>query len=261
MKNRKQIDGIDNMSLFQIPKDVRSTDKIYIQDGILYKIFGDNSFIREKKRNIDYLIHNKVPNSPEIYIKINKGNEICGYAMEYIPNAMTFRQAIGNNLPLNTKIKAIEDVYEALKHLHTNSIYLGDIHSDNMLITETGGYLIDLEEIRFPGDEWKYKQYYLVKPNSNSKRINIPSDYTDNIKLMICSLSLLLDRDLELLIDQKRHEINVERLYNEIVKPLNNEEINDYFEGLMDKSFKEYFSDIMKKIYNRNKERGKLYEK
>ena len=107
---------------------MRTTDKLFIKDGILYKIFGDNSYIDEKNRNIDFLIQNKVLNSPEIYAKLYKENEFCGYTMEYISNSLTFRQAIKENISLGDKIKAINDVYEAMKFLHVSNIYLGDIH-------------------------------------------------------------------------------------------------------------------------------------
>ena len=233
---------IESLSLLHIPKDMRTTDKLFLRDGILYKLFGDNSFIDEKNRNVDFLIQNRVPNSPEIYAKLYRESEFCGYTMEYLSNSLTFRQAI-------------TDIYEAMKFFHSYDICLGDIHSDNMLITNGKGYLIDLEEIRFPGDEFKFKQCYLVRPNESLNKINIPSKYTDNVKLMICSLSLLLNRDLETFIDPIRHEINLEKLYNDIILPLNNEELSSYFKELMSGNFKEYFSDFLGKSMKNNKKK------
>ena len=237
----------DDMSKLNIPQGMHNTDQLFIRDGVIYKIFNDNSFIDEKERNIDFLIQNKIINSPEIYAKIYKKNDFCGYTMEYITNSLTFRQAIKENIPIDEKLQAITDVYEAMKFLHSYDICLGDIHSDNMLISGGKGYLIDLEEIRFPGDEYKFKQCYLIRPNNSLNKINIPSKYTDNIKLMICSLSLLLGKDLESFIDSMRHEINLETLYNDIILPLNNEELSLYFEELMNGSFTEYFSDFIDK--------------
>ena len=235
--------GFKNLSLLQLPDNMRTTDKLFIQNGILYKVFSDNSFISEKERNINFLIKNKVPNSPNIFGKLYDKSTFCGYEMEYIPNALSFRQAISEDIPMDKKIQAVKDIYEAMKFLHVHNIYIGDIHLDNMLITDNGGYLVDLEEVRFPGDEFKFKQYYLVRPNSKEFKINVPSRYTDNVKLMICSLSLLLGKDLETYVDRMGHDINLEELYHNVVLPLNNEDLSSYFEELMKGKFTEYFSD------------------
>lgn len=234
---------LESLSLFHIPKDMRSTDKLFICGNYLYKIFGDNSFITEKNRNIDFLMQEKIFNTPNIETKLFKGNEFCGYIMDYIPNAKTFRQAIKENIKEELKVKAIKDVYEVMKYLHAKDIYLGDIHSDNMLITKDNGYIVVLEEIRFPGDEFKFKQCYLIRPNNLEYRINIPSKYTDNIKLMICSLSLLFNKDFEMFIDPKSYEINLEKFYHELIIPLNDDRLALYFEDLIGGEFTEYFSD------------------
>lgn len=246
----------NNLSLLHIPDNMRTTDKLFIRNGTLYKVFSDNSFICEKDRNIAFLMENKVPNSPEIFGKLYERNILCGYEMEYIPNALSFRQAISENIPIDRKIQAIKDVYKAMKFLHSYDICLGDIHLDNMLITSSKGYLIDLEEVRFPGDEFKFKQYYLVRPNNKVHKINMPSKYTDNVKLMICSLSLLLGKDLETYVDLRAHEINLETLYYDIILPLNNEELSLYFEKLMHGNFTEYFSDNL--FYTINKRKFKI---
>ena len=143
-------------------------------------------------------MNTKIPCTPLIYDKLYSNGEFVGYIMEYIPNALTFRQALSEDIPHDLKIAAIRDIYVALKYFHSENIYLGDVHSDNMLLTESGkGYIIDLEEVRFPGDEYKFKQCYLISPNNNSNRINVPSQYTDNVKVMISSLSLLLDLNMK----------------------------------------------------------------
>ena len=229
---------------FEIPEGMHNTDKIFIKDGRLFKIFSENSFIEEKERNIAFLMNTKIPCTPLIYDKLFSNGEFVGYVMEYIPNALTFRQALSEDIPHDLKIAAIRDIYVALKYFHSENIYLGDVHSDNMLLTESGkGYIIDLEEVRFPGDEYKFKQCYLISPNNNSNRINVPSQYTDNVKVMISSLSLLLGKDLEKYISKQKHDINLEQLFNEVIMPLNDSYLNEYFYKLMNEESVPYFSD------------------
>lgn len=118
------------------------------------------------------------------------------------------------------------------------------MHSDNFLISSYDrGYIIDLDYMRFPGDEYKFQQCYLIKPNSNAYKINVASKYTDNIKVMISCLSLLLEIDLEAYISKNTSDINLEEIYNKVIVPLNNHVLSDYFKKLMTGEDVEYFSD------------------
>ena len=164
--------------------------------------------------------------------------------MEYIQNAITFREAIGKEIDVKEKVNAIQNVYEAVKFIHSHHIFLGDIHADNFLMTtDDSGYLIDLDYMHFPGDEYKFQQSYLVKPNNQTNKINVASAYTDNVKVMVSCLSLLLDRDLEKLISHQDHSLNLEELYQKIILPLNNPELNDYVCRLQRQENVEYFCD------------------
>ena len=55
---------------FEIPEGMHNTDKIFIKDGRLFKIFSENSFIEEKERNIAFLMNTKIPCTPLIYDKL-----------------------------------------------------------------------------------------------------------------------------------------------------------------------------------------------
>lgn len=168
--------------------------------------------------------------------------------MEYIKNSKTFREAIGGHVDEELKIKAICDVYEALKYLHNRNIYLGDVHSDNFLISSDGdGYIIDLDYMRFPGDEYKFQQCYLIKPNNKAYKINVASTYTDNIKVMLSCLSLLIDIDLERFISKKTSDINLEEIYSDVIHPLKIKPLDIYFKKLMNGKEVEYFSDYLLK--------------
>lgn len=229
-----------------IPQGMHHSDQLYIQDGKIYKIFNSTDYIDEKERNIEFLINNPVIHTPVIYDKILDHNKFIGYVMDYIPDALTFREALSHNFTDKQKIAVILDVYETLSLLHNKNIFLGDIHSDNFMIDSAGhGYVVDLEEIRFPGDEFKFKQCYLIKPNHASYKINIPSKYTDNVKLMISSLSLLLNQDLEEYISSTDHSINLEQIYREIILLLNDLSLNEYFEKLMMIQDVPYFGEYL----------------
>lgn len=234
------------MSTLALTDNVRHTDQLFIKKGKLYKIFTDfYSFEDEKERNITFLLKNRISNTPNIIKKLRYHGRFIGYIMEFIPNTVTFRQAINSDIDYEKRTKAVKDVYAALKELHNNNLFLGDVHSDNFLISKDGdGYIIDLEEMRGEGDEFKFKTLYLVKPNKDSYRINICSQYTDNVKLMISSLSLLYDIDLERYIDEREHSINLESLYNEVICKFNDERLDEYFQRLINKQDVDYFADF-----------------
>ena len=241
---------LQNLPLLNLSSDTHNNGgNIYkVSERVIYKIFKDlYSFQEEVERNIDFQITNAIPNTPKIYNKLFLNGKFSGYSMEYIPNAVTFRKAIGEDFDLSTKFAAIKIIYEALKYLHQHyphHIFLGDIHADNFLITREGaGYIIDLDYMRFPNDEYKFQQCYLIKPNNNSCKINVASEYTDNIKVMISCLSLLLNTDLEEFISSKTSALNLEELYDKVILPLNNPSLSNYFERLQNKEKVEYFDD------------------
>lgn len=231
---------------------------IYLVNGtLIYKVFKDfYSYKLEIERNVNFQLENSIPNVPRILDKLFIDNKFVGYIMEYIPNSVTFRSALEKEIDLDMKINVIVDIYDALKYLHEANIFLGDIHSDNFLISEEGkGYIIDLDYMRFPGDEFKFQQCYLVKPNNNSNKINIASKYTDNVKVMIASLSLIFDKDLEEYINPKSYDINIQELYEKEVKPRKELDLESYFIRLMRGEDVEYFSDssYMQKILVKSK--------
>ena len=238
--------GTKKMKELELADNVRHTDTIFIKDGYLYKIFKDfQCFDDEKERNITYLINNRIPNTPIIKKKISKRGKFIGYIMQYIPNTITFREAINTDIEYEKREKAIMDIYEGLKVLHEKGLILGDIHSDNFLISEDGsGYLIDLEELRAEGDEFKFKSMYFVKPSNKRHKINKPSIYTDNIKMMISSLSLLYGIDLEQYVSRFDHSINIEELYNEVISKFNDEKLDEYFRRIINDEEVEYFTNF-----------------
>lgn len=186
------------MKELDINKDYNNGGSLYLEDGYLYKVYDEISYFRdEKERNIKFLMSNSIPNTPKIYKMLYKNNEFNGYVMEYIEGAMTFRDGMKQEISFSDKIKAILDVYETLKVLHSYNICIGDIHLSNFLYKDGHGYLIDLDEIRYPEDNFKFRERYLVKENIKSVPSKQASFITDNIKVCICCLSFLYGLDLE----------------------------------------------------------------
>ncbi|HIS38062.1 MAG TPA: hypothetical protein IAB45_00930 [Candidatus Onthousia faecavium] len=245
---KNKIDTLPSLGLASNTNHHNNGGNLYkANEEILYKVFKDfYAFQDEVERNIDFQIDNPIPNTPRIYDKLFIDGKFSGYSMEYIHNSITFREAINKGIDQQTKLQAIEDVYTALKFLHQNNIFLGDIHSDNFLINADGhGYIIDLDYMRFPLDEYKFQQCYVIKPNDNAYKENIASKYTDNAKLMISSLSPLLDKDLENFISKNDHTINLEEINNKVILPLNDSRLDDYFMRLQNHEDVEYFSDFL----------------
>lgn len=236
---------LENINKMTFSPDIHNNNgNIYkLNDKFLIKIFKDSTFIEEVERNTEYQINNNIPNTPRVYEKVYIGNQFSGYMLENILNSMTFRAAINSDLDYSLRKSAIIDVYEALKYLHERDIFLGDIHSDNFLITEDGqGFLIDLDYMRFRGDEYKFQQCYLIKPNNNSYKINVASNYTDNVKVMVSSLSLLYNIDLETLVNKKDFSLNIEDIKKHLAY-LNDNKLNDYLTLLCEKQEVPYFTD------------------
>ncbi len=186
------------MKKLDINKDYNNGGSLYLEDGYLYKVYDEISYFRdEKERNIKFLMNNSIPNTPKIYKMLYKNNEFNGYVMEYIEGAMTFREGMNQEISFSDKIKAILDVYETLKVLHSYNICIGDIHLSNFLYKDGHGYVIDLDEIRYPEDNFKFRERYLVKESIKRVPSKQASFITDNIKVCICCLSFLYNIDLE----------------------------------------------------------------
>ena len=186
------------MKELDINKEYNNGGSLYLEDGYLYKVYDEISYFREEKeRNIKFLISNNIPNTPKIYKMLYKNNEFNGYVMEYIEGTMTFRDGMKQEISFSDKIKAILDVYETLKVLHSYGICIGDVHLSNFLYKDGHGYVIDLDEIRYPEDNFKFRERYLVKESIKSVPSKQASFITDNIKVCICCLSFLYNIDLE----------------------------------------------------------------
>jgi serine/threonine protein kinase len=163
---------------------------IYIKDNdTLYK------FLDEKNDSyIKYLI--SLPNHPNIikpqeiiYFKEKNKDYKFGYEMPYLKNARDFLETYKLHLSYEKKLKYCLEVFNALEYLH-QFIVLGDIHSENILISNDTAYLIDLD--------YSKKIFEVLKMMKCLYHLNnsLENKYTDIIKLYIECLSLILEINL-----------------------------------------------------------------
>ncbi len=220
-------------------------------DDILYKIVSLYFFCDEVERNIDFQIKNPIIHTPFIYDKLYINHDFVGYSMENIKNSFTFKKAISMEIDSDICMNVILNIYEVIRYLHDRNILLGDIHMDNFLIDNKGnGYVIDLDCILYPGDEYKFQDLYGIRLNHSSNRINVNSKKTDNIKAMICCLSLLLGIDLERL-NISHYEIDMENVYNFYIKSLGSAWLDNYFSLIMNGEEVEYFDEFLTRYYDK----------
>ena len=237
------------MKKLDINKDYNNGGSLYLEDGYLYKVYDEISYFRdEKERNIKFLMNNSIPNTPKIYKMLYKNNEFNGYVMEYIEGSMTFREGMKQKINFSDKIKAILDVYETLKVLHSYNICIGDIHLSNFLYKDGHGYLIDLDEIRYPEDNFKFRERYLVKESIKSVPSKQASFITDNIKVCICCLSFLYNIDLENIIC--KYSLKSVKI---ILKFLTSDEEYKEISKVLDVNKLCYFDDILINRVNKSR--------
>lgn len=237
------------MKELDINKEYNNGGSLYLEDGYLYKVYDEISYFRdEKERNIKFLMNNSIPNTPKIYKMLYKNNEFNGYIMEYIEGAITFRDGMKQEISFSDKIKAILDVYETLKVLHSYNICIGDIHLSNFLYKDGHGYVIDLDEIRYPEDNFKFRERYLVKENIKSVPSKQASFITDNIKVCICCLSFLYNIDLENIIC--KYSLKSVKI---ILKFLTSDEEYKEISKVLDVNKLCYFDDILINRVNKSR--------
>ena len=237
------------MKELDINKDYNNGGSLYLEDGYLYKVYDEISYFREEKeRNIKFLMSNSIPNTPKIYKMLYKNNEFNGYVMEYIEGAITFRESLNKNIDFMDKVSAIKDIYKSLKTLHSYNICIGDIHLSNFLYKDGHGYLIDLDEIRYPEDNFKFRERYLVKESIKSVPSKQASFITDNIKVCICCLSFLYNIDLENIIC--KYSLKSVKI---ILKFLTSDEEYKEISKVLDINKLCYFDDILVNRVNKSR--------
>lgn len=218
---------------------------IYKDKNYIYKIVDSRYFYpKQLERNIDFLLNNDIPNIGKVIDKIYYNNVLYGYVAEYVHDCITLRDAINQGISEQDAVSIIIDFHKALKYFHANDIVLGELCLDHYLVQNNHGYLIDLDYMIFPNDKTMLKPCYHIKKNINNKVITAPSKYTDIVKVLIASLSLLIKMDLESLISTKDRSINLQYIYEMIIPAINNEKLTEYFKQILNGE-ELYFDDFL----------------
>lgn len=238
----ESLESLERISVYN-----NSGGYIYISDNCIYKIFLDNYFfIDEKKRNVQFLYESRW-DSPKILNLLYSKGKLVGYGEELIKDAKTFKEGIGDDtLDINQKYKNIRDIFKKIRKFHNKDIYIGDIHLENFIYNADGGYIIDLDEIRFKDiDDYKFMEYYSIQKNSYSPCSIIANKNTDNIKATICALSLLYNYNFERV--AKEHGTDMVEFY--LSAYTNDQEfqnnIHKIFNNNSDSSSILYFDEIL----------------
>ena len=161
---------------------------------------------------------------------------------------MTFRESLNKNIDFMDKVSAIKDIYKSLKTLHSYGICIGDIHLSNFLYKDGHGYVIDLDEIRYPEDNFKFRERYLVKESIKSVPSKQASFITDNIKVCICCLSFLYNIDLENIIC--KYSLKSVKM---VLKFLTSDEEYKEISKILDVNKLCYFDDVLVNRVNKSR--------
>lgn len=239
-------------------KKINATGKntggdLYIKDdNILYKIYEEQNFKNIKEQNIDYMLKGeKIDQSGYPIEKIisKETKQFIGFSMPYYHNTKTFTELCNSNdLELEEKISVIKDIFSQLKQLHQRDILLKDIHMDNLIVNEKG-HIIDLDEFILPGNEFAFRQYYCIGKNKNTPFINIPTKISDNIKMVISSLSLIYNYNFEEVLRQNYSLEDLIKNYSFLFS----EEVINYLENIFNLEYLIYFDEVIDQLYKKNK--------
>lgn len=226
-----------------------TSSTLYRKNNILYKIFNDNLYIKEKEDNINYFLKNKkIELSGYPLEKIyNKEKNFIGYTLDLFENCNSFYELIEKQIDIESKKTILQDVIKQLKEIHKMSIVIKDIHLDNM-IANNRGHIIDLDEIILPGNEYKFRSLYCIKKDENTPYIIKETQQTDNIKSVINCLSIIYNYNFEKLYMECE---DLERFLN-ILKYNLPKILIEYLEEIFQTKELIYLDEILENILDEN---------
>ena len=136
------------MEIKEIKKGVKisnglSTEaKLYLYDGVLYKIFENASDIRVRENVLNELRHAPINGCPRIY-SLLYDYDFIGYGMEYLKNYIPLIKV--KKLPLEAKKLYIHKLIELYNELKDMGYIYWDFHERNVLVDFNELRLVDVD--------------------------------------------------------------------------------------------------------------------
>lgn len=255
----------EDISFFKKLSFSNGKNSIFYLDSseeLLLKKFRNDKYYDHKFENIEYLLlFPIIKNSAYPIESLIIEDESVGYTCKFYENAKCFCDE--NSFSFKQKHQAIRDCCMQLNTLHHYGAIFNDMNCHNQLISETGGHLIDFENVFIP-EKFSHipsKSYHLY----SSKEIVKISKKSDQVRQYIISLGLLYEINLEILFSKANSD--VELLYYLFDM---NEDINCFLHRCLpclhdsDVEVFDYFDSLLPKLSDEEKleyEKGKLREK
>ncbi len=219
-------------------------------EDVLYKIYtnSDTFDLDIVERNIKFLKEHNLFRPRVIDILYDENGFFIGYSQEYIRDAKTFVDGISDeNLTMERKFEIIYNVFRSIRKIHSYCGWIGDVHSRNLLYTDEGGFLIDLDDLRFDRDDnMPLSELYYVYEDYDSSYLE-SSPRTDNIKATLSALSVLYGFEFEdIIYDKSLHEIMTYLSYFTD----DDELLEDFKKIFFDKDNILYFDDVLRKRFS-----------
>lgn len=186
---------------YEVLKKLPTLDTTYHSNGEIYvesseklvKICDDNNF-----EIVKFLVslpeHEHVIKPSELGVVLyskdfdeRKSYTNCCYRMNFLNNAKTILSLYKSSISYEDKMIYARQLFSALQFLH-QYIVVGDIHSENILISDGKAYMIDLDDSR------RLKEFKQIECQCyiNFLRSFGNTKYTDIIKMYLECLSFIL---------------------------------------------------------------------
>lgn len=220
-----------NISRSELKKKNKFNTNIYEENNILYKVCSD-TIDREISHTLCY-IHSmpKIDGFLGINDLLVDNGYIYGYTMDKLENSFTLGSVIESEFSLEEKFNLINKITNTIKEIHKYFV-IGDIRLDNILIYNNEPVIIDIEN----GQKLKTRKYLVTYYSLRDKKNSIMDDI---FKLFVCTLSILLNTNLEELFVCENGNYLDECVYN-----LGCNEIICYYEYLKDALNEDYINPI-----------------
>ncbi len=115
---------------------------LYIDNGVIYKIFKDSVDINQRIEAIKVFLDNEIDGCPQIYDFLYKNSMIIGYSMKYYSNAIAFSQNMKFNF-ITEKCGELIDIYLNMKNNY--NLCYSDFHNGNVCINNSSILLFDID--------------------------------------------------------------------------------------------------------------------